>query len=110
MSRLQNPEDLLTKCSIGIRELSRDRLLCSSLLDKFEFRCIIKNILSKAQSSNEVYLHEIVADVPLWSSKSSHPQAFHMDRRTWIYDELSIVALSNWTVLMPKKYCRTFLH
>lgn len=51
-----------------------------------------------------------MTDVPLWHSKSSHPQALHMNRCAGINDEPSIIALSYWTVLMSEQNRWRFLH
>ena len=68
-------------------------------LEEFKF----KDWNSRLQQINiSVASPVIVANHPLWSTKSPYPQAFHVKNSPWIHNQPPIVALCNWSQLMTE--------
>lgn len=51
-----------------------------------------------------------MAELPLWYTKSTNPEAFHVQYSAWINDQFSIIRLCYRSLFMSKQYCRCFLH
>jgi len=55
-------------------------------------------------------LPERMTDVPLRCAEPFDPQTFHVQYRSRVYDQSSLVALCYWSQLMAKQYCWRFFH
>ena len=52
----------------------------------------------------------ILGHVPFGSAEATNPEAFHMQDRSRVNDELAVVALGDWTQFMAEQDGRRLFH